>query len=471
MRSRESGLAPPPVGRRQSTARSPLPAGASSSTYVPRGVGADASHLSCPCGFRSPSLACRLHFSHHRPGGPVNTETLQHVALFDKCKSFTKARELQAVGLYPYFRPISHSEDTVVVIEGKERIMMGSNNYLGLTHHPAVLAAAKQALERYGSGCTGSRLLNGTLDLHERLEQELAQFFGKEACLVFSTGYQANLGLISGLVGRGDVVFLDKLDHASIVDGAKMSYGETVRFNHGDLAALERKLQQVPPGTGIMVIVDGVYSMEGDIADVPGLLRICQKYGAALALDDAHSVGVLGPNGDGTAAHYDLVDEVDGIVGTFSKSLASIGGFAAGSETVIHYLRHHSRPLIFTAAWPPSNPAGVLAALHVMQREPERREQLWRNARRLQDGMRSLGFDIGPTETPIIPVLIGPLDKTFLFWRQLFDAGVFTNPVVPPAVPPSQCRLRTSLMATHTAEQIDQALEAFARLGKELGVI
>jgi 8-amino-7-oxononanoate synthase len=401
----------------------------------------------------------------------LNTETLQHVALFDKCKSFTKARELQAVGLYPYFRPISHSEDTVVVIEGKERIMMGSNNYLGLTHHPEVLAAAKQALERYGSGCTGSRLLNGTLDLHEQLERELAQFFGKESCLVFSTGYQANLGLISGLVGRGDVVFLDKLDHASIVDGAKLSYGETVRFNHGDLAALERKAQQVPAGTGVMIIVDGVYSMEGDIADVPNLLKIAQKYGAALALDDAHAVGVLGPKGDGTAAHFGVSDEVDIIVGTFSKSLASIGGFAAGSESVMHFLKHHSRPLIFTAALPPANTAGVLAALDILQREPERRECLWNNTRRLQHGLRSLGFDIGPTRTPIVPVLIGPLEKTFLFWRKLFEAGVFTNPVVPPAVPPSLCRLRTSLMATHTAQQIDHALEVFARLGKELGVI
>jgi 8-amino-7-oxononanoate synthase len=401
----------------------------------------------------------------------VRTEILQHIALFDKCRNFTKAREVQAAGLYPYFKPISRSEDTIVVIEGKERIMMGSNNYLGLTHHPEVLAAARAALERYGSGCTGSRFLNGTLDLHEQLELELAEFFGKEACLVFSTGYQANLGVISGLVGRGDMVFLDKLDHASIVDGAKMSQGETVRFNHGDLTGLERKLQRVPEGTGTMIIVDGVYSMEGDIADLPNLIRVAQKYGAALAVDDAHSVGVLGPKGDGTAAHFGLTDEVDLIVGTFSKSLASIGGFAAGTENVIHYLKHHSRPLIFTAALPPSNTAGVLAALHVLQREPERRDQLWVNTRRLQDGLRGLGFDIGPTETPIVPVLIGPLERTFLFWRKLFDAGVFTNPVVPPAVPPSQCRLRTSLMATHTFEQIDRAIDTFARLGKELGVI
>lgn len=401
----------------------------------------------------------------------MRTEILQHIALFDKCRNFTKAREIQAAGLYPYFKPISRSEDTVVVIEGKERIMMGSNNYLGLTHHPEVLAAARAALERYGSGCTGSRFLNGTLDLHEQLEAELAEFFGKEACLVFSTGYQANLGVISGLVSRGDMVFLDKLDHASIVDGAKMSQGETVRFNHGDLAGLERKLQRVPEGTGTMVIVDGVYSMEGDIADLPSLTKIAQKYGVALAVDDAHSVGVLGPKGDGTAAHFGLTEEVDLIVGTFSKSLASIGGFTAGDENVIHFLKHHSRPLIFTAALPPANTAGVLAALHVLQREPERRDQLWVNTRRLQQGLRALGFDIGPTETPIVPVLIGPLEKTFLFWRRLFDAGVFTNPVVPPAVPPSQCRLRTSLMATHTGEQIDRAIDTFARLGKELGVI
>lgn len=400
----------------------------------------------------------------------MDTQTLQQIALFEKCRTFTRAREVQAAGLYPYFKPISESEDTVVIIEGHKKVMMGSNNYLGLTHHPAVLDAARRALERYGSGCTGSRFLNGTLDLHEQLEVKLAEFFGKEAALVFSTGYQANLGLISGLVGRGEVVLIDKLDHASIVDGAKMSYGETERFNHADYAQLDRKL--VKHGErGTLIIVDGVYSMEGDIADLPTLVKIAQRHGAALAVDDAHSVGVLGPKGDGTAAHFGLTNEVDLIVGTFSKSLASIGGFVAGSENVIHYLKHHSRPLIFTAALPPANTAGVLAAMDIMVAEPERRERLWQNTRHFQDGCRSLGFDIGPTETPIIPVLIGSLEHTFMFWRKLFDAGVFTNPVVPPAVPADHCRLRASLMATHTADQIDFALETFARLGKELGVI
>jgi 8-amino-7-oxononanoate synthase len=401
----------------------------------------------------------------------VDTQTLQQAALLEKCRQFTKAREVQAAGLYPYFKPISESEDTVVVIEGQKRIMLGSNNYLGLTHHPKVLEAASRALSAYGSGCTGSRFLNGTLDLHEQLERSLAEFMGKESCLVFSTGYQANLGLISGLVGRGEVVYLDKLDHASIVDGAKMSYGDTERFNHGDLAGLERKMERDRSSRGSMIVVDGVYSMEGDIADLPGLLRVARKYGAVLAVDDAHSIGVLGPNGDGTAAHFGLTDEVDVIAGTFSKSLASIGGFVAAPESVIHYLRHHSRPLMFTASLPPANTAGVLAALEVLQREPERRDQLWANTRRLQDGFRRLGFDIGPTETPIVPVLIGQMEKTFLMWRKLFDAGVFTNPVAPPAVAPSHCRLRTSLMATHTFEQIDYALDAFARIGRELGVI
>ncbi len=401
----------------------------------------------------------------------METQTLHSIQLFEKCRQFTKAREIQAAGLYPYFKPISDSEDTSVVIEGQKRIMLGSNNYLGLTHHPKVLEAAGRALHRYGSGCTGSRFLNGTLDLHGQLEASLAEFLGKEDCLVFSTGYQANLGLISGLIGRGDLVYLDKLDHASIVDGAKMSYGETLRFTHGDLPGLDRMIERTRGTKGAMIVVDGVYSMEGDIANVPELVRISRKYGIALALDDAHSIGVLGPKGDGTAAHFGMTDEVDLIAGTFSKSLASIGGFVAGSENVIHFLKHHCRPLIFTASLPPANTAGVLAALEVLKTEPERRTALWANTHRLINGMRGLGYDIGETETPIIPVQIGPMETTFVFWRKLFDAGVFTNPVMPPAVPPSQCRLRTSVMATHSFEQIDFCLEQFARIGKDLGVI
>jgi 8-amino-7-oxononanoate synthase len=398
------------------------------------------------------------------------TQAVQNIALFDKCRGFTRAREAQAAGLYPYFMPISEAEDTVVTIHGKTKVMMGSNNYLGLTHHPQVLEAAAAALRKYGSGCTGSRFLNGTLDLHEQLEARLAEFLHKELCIVFSTGYQANLGLISGLLGKEDAVYLDKLDHASIVDGATMSRASVVRFNHGDVAGLDRKLGETRP-QGAMIVVDGVYSMEGDIADLPHLVPIARQHGAALAVDDAHSIGVLGPTGAGTAEHFGLVDEVDLIVGTFSKSLASIGGFVAGAEYVIHYLKHHARPLIFTAALPASNTAGVLAALAIMRSEPERRAALWENTRRLAEGLKSLGFDIGPSQTPIVPVLIGPLDKTLVVWRQLFDAGVFTNPVVPPAVPPSQCRLRASVMATHTAEQVDFALEAFAGIAKAVGVL
>jgi 8-amino-7-oxononanoate synthase len=399
---------------------------------------------------------------------PQRSDTLK---LFEKCRRYTRAHEVKAAGLYPYFKAISDSEDTVVTIEGRKRIMLGSNNYLGMTHHPKVLEAAEQALRRFGSGCTGSRFLNGTLELHERLEAELADFVGKESCLVFSTGYGANLGLVSALVSRKDTVYLDKLDHASIVDGAGLSMGKAIRFNHRDLKDLQRKLDAHQGDGGRLIVVDGVFSMEGTISDVPGLVQIAREYGAALAVDDAHAVGVLGPIGEGTPAHFGLTDEVDLIAGTFSKSLASIGGFVAASENVIEYLRHHSRPLIFTAALPPASTAGILAALQVMREEPERRERLWTNAWRIQEGFRSLGFDVGQSQTPIVPVLIGPLEDTFLFWRKLFDAGVFTNPVAPPAVPSEACRLRTSVMATHTAEQIDAALQAFAEIGRELGVI
>lgn len=400
----------------------------------------------------------------------MDNPTLQKVALFDKCSSFTTARDFQKADLYPYFSPITDSNETVVTIRGEQKIMMGSNNYLGLTHDPAVLEASKEALFRLGSGCTGSRFLNGTLDLHEELEERLSKFIGKESTLVYATGYQANVGVISGLMGRGEIVFLDKLDHASIVDGAMMSAGTVERFQHGNLDQLDLRMGR-HEGKGMLVVVDGVYSMEGDIADVPGLLKLTKKYGAALLLDDAHSIGVLGPRGNGTAAHFGLTDEVDIISGTFSKSLGSIGGFVSASEEVIHWLKHKSRPMIFSAALPPANTAGVLAALNILENDDERRNRLWANTARLQEGFRELGFDIGPTETPIVPVLIGPVEDTLKFWKAIYNGGVFTNPVIPPAVPPAESRLRTSLMSTHTHDQIDFTIEIFSKVGKEMGII
>jgi len=393
------------------------------------------------------------------------------MSLFDKCARFTRAREIQASGYYPYFVPIEASYDTHVVIRGERKVMMGSNNYLGLTHHPYVLEKAAEALKKYGSGCTGSRFLNGTLDLHEELEERLARFLKKEAALVFSTGYQTNLGVVSTLAGRGDIIFMDKLDHACIVDGARLSYAEVQRYPHGDFGALERMLAKAPPDAGKMIITDGIFSMEGNIVDLPALVSLAEFYGAELVVDDAHALGVLGKTGAGTAEHFGLEDHVSLITATFSKSLASIGGVVAGPEPVIHYLKHHARSLIFSASMPPASVATVLAALDVIEREPERREQLWRNTRRMQEGLRSLGYDIGPSETPIVPILIGDLEETFIFWKELFDAGVFTNPVTPPAVPENSCRLRISLMATHTDDHIDFALDALSRVGRTMAVI
>ena len=393
------------------------------------------------------------------------------MGLFDKCHRFTRAREVQAAGYYPYFLPIEASYDTEVIIHGQRKVMVGSNNYLGLTHHPKVLAAAEAALKRYGSGCTGSRFLNGTLDLHEQLEERLARFLGQEAALVFSTGYQTNLGVIATLVGRDDYLFLDKLNHASIVDGARLSYGTVLRYPHGDMEALERMLASAPPDAGKLIVTDGIFSMEGDIADLPRIVALAEFYGAEVMVDDAHAFGVLGERGGGTAQHFHLEDKVSLIMATFSKSLASIGGVIAGPEPVIHYLKHHARSLIFSASMPPASVATVLAALDVIEEEPERREALWRNTRRMQEGLRSLGYDIGASETPVIPVLIGQVEETFKFWKELFDQGVFTNPVMPPAVPENSCRLRISLMATHTDEHIDFVLDAFARVGKRMAVI
>jgi 8-amino-7-oxononanoate synthase len=375
-----------------------------------------------------------------------------------------------AAGLYPYFIPMTESEGTEAVFRGHRLIMCGSNNYLGLTTDPRVRQAAIDAIHRFGTSCTGSRFLNGTLELHEQLEHELAEFVGKPAALVFSTGMQANLGAISALVSRADVVVLDKDDHASIVDGARLGWGEVKRFRHNDLADLERILAALPDTIGRLVVVDGLYSMGGDIVPLPDLLPVCKKYGARLMVDDAHAVGVLG-KGRGTAAHFGLTDQVDLIMSTFSKSFASLGGFVAGDETVMHYVKHQARSLIFSASIPPSNAAAALASLHIMRDEPERVERLAQIAEKMRNGYLQLGFNIGTSTTPIIPILIGDNTKVLLFWKALFENGVFVNPVVAPAVPQGMQLLRTSYMATHTDAQLDRVLEVFAKVGKELGVV
>jgi 8-amino-7-oxononanoate synthase len=383
--------------------------------------------------------------------------------LLEKSVRFTRAREAQAAGYYPFFIPIEASDGTEVMVRGESKIMMGSNNYLGLTHHPKVLAAAEAALKRYGSGCTGSRFLSGTLDLHEELEERLARFLGKEAALVFSTGYQTNLGTVATLIGRGDYIFMDKLDHASLVDSGRLAYGTVCRYPHNDMKALERQLAQTPPEAGKLIVTDGVFSMEGDIAKLPDIVGLAEAYGADVLVDDAHAIGVLGERGGGTAQHFGLEDRTTLIVATFSKSLAAIGGVVVGPEPVIHFLKHHARSLIFSASMPPASVATVLASLEVIEEEPERREALWRNTRRMQEGLKSLGYDIGDSETPVIPILIGDLNIMAIQWRALFEAGVFINPVIPPAVPQHSCRLRISMMATHTDEQIDFVLDLFAQ--------
>jgi 8-amino-7-oxononanoate synthase len=390
------------------------------------------------------------------------------MSIFDKCDGYTMAREAEAAGIYPYFHPVEESTATEAKIRGEWRVMVGSNNYLGLTHHPEVLDAARAALARYGSGSTGSRFLNGTLDLHYQLEERLARFFGKESALVFTTGYQASLGVLGALVGRGEHLFLDRLDHASLVDGARLGHGEIHRYAHGDCAALGKQLGKLPNEPNALVVTDGVFSMEGSIVDLPGVVAAARRHGAQVLVDDAHALGVLGPDGAGTPSHFGITDDVDLILATFSKSLASVGGVIAASETVIHWLRHHSRALIFTASMPPSSVAGALAALNVLQREPERRERLWSNTTIVADALRAMGFDIGASVTPIIPVQVGNVTKATQVWRVLFDNGVFSHPIVPPAVPANACRIRVSMSAEHTPEQIERVLEAFARVARSL---
>jgi 8-amino-7-oxononanoate synthase len=389
--------------------------------------------------------------------------------LFAKCASFSRAEEARAAGLYPYFIPLDDTEGTEVIIDGKRMIMIGSNNYLGLTTHPKVREAAIEATRTFGTSCTGSRFLNGNLAMHEQLEHEFAEFVGTEAGLVFSTGMQTNLGTISALVGRGDIVITDRDDHASIVDGCRLSYGEMKRYRHNDMEHLEFILKSAADDAKL-VVVDGVFSMGGDIAPLPEITELCHKWGARLMVDDAHSLGVLA-HGRGTAAHYDMVDDVDLIMGTFSKSFASLGGVLLGAADVIDYVKHHARSLIFSASMPPANTAAVLAALHVLRDEPERVDRLHAIACKMRKGFGELGFNTGASETPIIPIIIGDDGKTFAFWRALFDAGIYVNAVIPPAVPPSLSLLRTSYMATHTDEQMDRVLAVFARVGRALDII
>lgn len=392
--------------------------------------------------------------------------------VFKKCRDFTAAREVMAMGYYPYFQPISSEQDTEVYINGQKILMLGSNSYLGLTNHPYVKKKAIEAIERYGTGCAGSRFLNGTLELHVKLEERLAKFVKKEAALLFSTGFQSNLGAIAPLVGRKDVVILDKLDHASIIDAARLSFGEIKKFNHNDVAHLEKILKDIDSNRGKLIVVDGVYSMSGDIAPLPDIIEVARKYNARVMVDDAHGIGVLGENGAGTASHFGLDDEVDIIMGTFSKSFASLGGFIAAEEDVIHYLKHNSRALIFSASITPASAAAVDASLDIMINEPERREKLWQNTEKMRKGLQEMGYNTWVSESPIIPIIIGDDLKTFQMWKELFyTEHIFTNPVVSPAVPPGMALIRTSYMATHTEEQLDRALESFERVGKKFGVI
>jgi 8-amino-7-oxononanoate synthase len=392
------------------------------------------------------------------------------VDIFAKADGWTRAREAQAMGLYPFFTPFEDSEGTIVKYEGREIIMIGSNNYLGLTTHPKVREAAIAAIHRYGTSCTGSRFMNGTLAIHQELEERLAAFTGKESALVFSTGFQTNLGVISAIVGRGDVVVTDKDDHASIVDGCRLSYGEMLRFKHSDMADLDRVLGKVDDGIGKIVIVDGVYSMGGDIAPLPDIIAQCERHNARLLVDDAHSMGVLA-KGRGTSAHFGVTDQVDLITGTFSKSFASIGGFVAGDDTVIHYIQHFARSLIFSASLPASNVAAVLAALDVIETEPDYVQRVWDNTEYMKKGLDQLGYNIGRSQTPIIPIIIQDEGMTIMLWKALFDAGLFTNAVLPPAVPPNGSLLRTSYMATHTTQQLDRALEILDTVGHQLKIL
>jgi len=397
-----------------------------------------------------------------------NTPIVQP-SVFEKCVDFTRHRELQRVRLYPYFHRLESAQEPEVLCEGKPMIMMSSNNYLGLATDRRVKEAAISAVNRFGAGCTGSRLLNGTLDLHAKLEEKLASFLSKPSAIVFPTGFQANLGAISALVGKNEQIVVDKMNHASIYDGSRLSFGRLRKYRHNDMHDLDRILNQ-QPDRGSLVVADGVFSMEGDMVDLPNLVKTCQRHSAGILIDDAHGLGVLGTTGRGTAEHFNLQPEVDLIMTTFSKSLGTVGGCIAGPSDVVEYIKHHARALIFSASLTPASTAAALRALDILEKEPERRQRLWRNAKYLAGGLRKLGYDTGPSETPIVPVFINDEEKVLVIWRKLFDEGVFTSPVMSPAVPPGISLIRTSCMATHTIEHLDQVLDAFAYVRRELSL-
>ena len=394
--------------------------------------------------------------------------------LFQKCVEFTRADEVKAAGLYPYFREIEENEGPVVSIEGRKVIMAGSNNYLGLTAHPKVRQAAIDAINRYGTGCSGSRYLTGTIDLHVELEERLAKFLGYESILLFSTGYQTALGAISGLVTKGDYVISDKENHACIINGAMLAKGgfaEFVRYKHNDMADLEKTLQRIPTGAGKLVVTDGVFSVSGELVHLPELIEIAHKYGARVLVDDAHATGVVGVGGRGTASHFGVVDKTDMTMGTFSKTFASLGGFIGGPERVINYLKHHSPALIFSASPTPASCAAALAALTILEEQPELVVKLVRNADKMRKGFTDLGFTVIDSRTGIVPVIVGDVEKALMFWRKLYDRGVFVNAFIPPGVPPTMSMMRTSYMASHEDEHLDKILDVFAEVGKELGFI
>lgn len=391
--------------------------------------------------------------------------------IFEKCFSYTDYKEVLAAGLYPYFHALETGQDTEVVIEGVKTVMVGSNNYLGLTSDPRVKKAAIEAVEKFGSGCSGSRFLNGTLTLHLELEEKLAEFVNKEAALTFSTGFQTNLGIITSIAGRNDYILCDSENHASIVDACRLSFAKTLKFEHNNMEDLERLLNKIGDSNGKLIVVDGIFSMEGDIADLPSIVKLAKKYGARVMVDDAHSFGVLGDHGRGTAEHFGLEDDVDLIMSTFSKSLASLGGFVAGDQDVIDYIKHNSRPFIFSASIPPSNAAAAIEALEIIKAEPERIQKLKDISKYMRQCFRDMGIPIYEANseiTPIVPVMTYENEPTLVVTKMLREEGVYVNPVISPAVKPGQCRIRTSYTATHTKDQLDYALQAFGKVFSKL---